>query len=70
MAEALLKQVYVITYPTGMMYIGTDCIASFRYFGSPNMPPRRSSSFTPTNPTIRTSAITVGQCLVAEHDKV
>lgn len=37
MAEALLKQVYVITYPTGKIYIGKDSIGSFRYFGSPNM---------------------------------
>ena len=32
-----MKQVYVITYPTGKIYIGKDSIGSFRYFGSPNM---------------------------------
>ena len=32
-----MKQVYLITYPTGKIYIGKDSIGSFRYFGSPNM---------------------------------
>ncbi|HCS82854.1 MAG TPA: hypothetical protein DIV42_17050 [Alteromonas macleodii] len=32
-----MKQVYMITYPTGKIYIGKDLIGSFRYFGSPNM---------------------------------
>tara|TARA_B000000460_G_scaffold231896_1_gene190453 strand:- start:1439 stop:1735 length:297 start_codon:yes stop_codon:yes gene_type:complete len=32
-----VKQVYMITYPTGKIYIGKDLIGSFRYFGSPNM---------------------------------
>lgn len=32
-----MKQVYMITYPTGKIYIGKDAIGSFRYFGSPDM---------------------------------
>lgn len=32
-----MKQIYMITYPTGKIYIGKDSIGSFRYFGSPNM---------------------------------
>ena len=32
-----MKQVYMITYPTGKIYIGKDLIGSFRYFGSPNI---------------------------------
>jgi len=30
------KQVYMITYPTGKIYIGKDVYGSSRYFGSPN----------------------------------
>ena len=32
-----MKQVYMITYPTGKIYIGKDSIGSHRYFGSPDM---------------------------------
>ena len=32
-----MKQVYMITYPTGKIYIGKDSVGSFRYFGSPDM---------------------------------
>lgn len=32
-----MKQVYLISYPTGKIYIGKDSIGSFRYYGSPNM---------------------------------
>ena len=32
-----MKQVYLITYPTGKIYVGKDSIGSHRYFGSPNM---------------------------------
>lgn len=32
-----MKQIYMITYPTGKIYIGKDSIGSHRYFGSPNM---------------------------------
>ncbi len=32
-----MKQVYMITYPTGKIYIGKDSIESYRYFGSPDM---------------------------------
>lgn len=32
-----MKQIYMITYPTGKIYIGKDAIGSHRYFGSPNM---------------------------------
>lgn len=32
-----MKQVYIITYPTGKIYIGKDAIGSCRYFGSPDM---------------------------------
>ena len=32
-----MKQVYKITYPTGMIYIGKDSVGSARYMGSPNM---------------------------------
>lgn len=31
------KNVYLITYPTGKIYIGKDEIGSFRYFGSPDI---------------------------------
>ncbi len=30
-------QIYMITYPTGKIYIGKDKIGSHRYFGSPDM---------------------------------
>jgi hypothetical protein len=32
-----MKQVYIISYPTGKIYIGKDSVGSFRYFGSPDM---------------------------------
>ena len=32
-----MKQVYMITYPTGKIYIGKDSFGSFRYFGSPEI---------------------------------
>jgi len=32
-----MKQIYMITYPTGKIYIGKDSIGSHRYFGSPSM---------------------------------
>lgn len=32
-----MKQIYMITYPTGKIYIGKDSVGSFRYFGSPDM---------------------------------
>ena len=32
-----MKQVYMITYPTGKIYIGKDSFGSFRYFGSPDI---------------------------------
>lgn len=33
----VMKQIYMITYPTGKIYIGKDSIGSHRYFGSPSM---------------------------------
>lgn len=30
------KQIYMISYPTGKIYIGKDAYGSSRYFGSPN----------------------------------
>jgi hypothetical protein len=32
-----LKQVYLITYPTGKIYVGKDSVGSFRYYGTPDM---------------------------------
>jgi hypothetical protein len=32
-----MKQVYLITYPTGKIYVGKDSVGSHRYFGSPCM---------------------------------
>lgn len=32
-----MKQIYMITYPTGKIYIGKDSVGSYRYFGSPAM---------------------------------
>ena len=32
-----MKQVYLLTYPTGKIYIGQDRVGSARYMGSPNM---------------------------------
>jgi hypothetical protein len=32
-----MKQVYMITYPTGKIYIGKDSFGSHRYFGSPDI---------------------------------
>jgi len=32
-----MKQIYMISYPTGKIYIGKDSVGSFRYFGSPDI---------------------------------
>lgn len=32
-----MKQIYLITYPTGKIYIGKDTVGSHRYFGSPDI---------------------------------
>ena len=32
-----MKQVYMITYPTGKIYVGKDSYGSSRYMGSPDM---------------------------------
>ena len=32
-----MKEIYMITYPTGKIYIGKDSIGSARYFGRPDM---------------------------------
>jgi len=32
-----MKQIYMITYPTGKIYVGKDSIGSHRYYGSPDM---------------------------------
>lgn len=32
-----MKQIYLVTYPTGKIYVGKDTIGSSRYFGSPDM---------------------------------
>jgi hypothetical protein len=32
-----MKQVYMLTYPTGKIYIGKDSFGSYRYFGSPDI---------------------------------
>ncbi|MFV1976807.1 MAG: GIY-YIG nuclease family protein [Candidatus Scalindua sp.] len=32
-----MKQIYMITYPTGKIYIGKDSVGSYRYFGSLDM---------------------------------
>ena len=32
-----MKQIYLITYPTGKIYIGKDSVGSHRYYGSPDM---------------------------------
>ena len=32
-----MKQIYMITYPTGKIYVGKDSVGSHRYFGSPDM---------------------------------
>ena len=32
-----MKQIYMVTYPTGKIYIGKDSIGSYRYFGSPEI---------------------------------
>jgi len=34
---ATLKQVYLISYPTGKIYVGKDSVGSYRYYGSPDM---------------------------------
>lgn len=32
-----MKQIYLLTYPTGKIYIGKDTVGSYRYFGSPDI---------------------------------
>ncbi|MCB1607674.1 MAG: hypothetical protein KDI71_11920 [Xanthomonadales bacterium] len=32
-----MKQIYLVTYPTGKIYVGKDTVGSYRYFGSPDM---------------------------------
>jgi len=32
-----VKQIYMISYPTGKIYIGKDSVGSYRYYGSPDM---------------------------------
>jgi hypothetical protein len=32
-----MKQVYLLTFPTGKIYIGKDSLGSYRYFGSPDI---------------------------------
>lgn len=32
-----MKQVYMVTFPTGKIYVGKDAIGSHCYFGSPKM---------------------------------
>jgi len=32
-----MKQIYIITHPTGKIYVGKDSVGSCRYFGSPDM---------------------------------
>ena len=32
-----MKQIYLITYPTGKIDIGKDSVGSHRYFGSPDI---------------------------------
>jgi hypothetical protein len=32
-----MKQVYLLTYPTGKIYVGKDSTGSYRYFGSPDI---------------------------------
>ena len=32
-----MKQIYLITFPTGKIYIGKDRVGSSRYFGSPGI---------------------------------
>jgi len=32
-----MKQIYMITYPTGKIYVGKDSVGSCRYFGSPDI---------------------------------
>ena len=36
MGECFVKQVYLITYPTGKIYVGKDRVGSARYMGSPD----------------------------------
>lgn len=31
-----VKQIYLVTYPTGKIYVGKDSVGSSRYFGSPD----------------------------------
>ena len=32
-----MKQIYLVTYPTGKIYVGKDSTGSHRYFGSPHI---------------------------------
>jgi hypothetical protein len=32
-----MRQIYMITYPTGKIYIGKDTFGSYRYFGCPDI---------------------------------
>ena len=32
-----MKQIYLLTYPTGKIYVGKDSFGSYRYFGNPNI---------------------------------
>ena len=32
-----MKQIFLITYPTGKIYVGKDSVGSSRYFGSPDL---------------------------------
>lgn len=32
-----MMQIYMVTYPTGKIYIGKDKVGSYRYFGSPDI---------------------------------
>jgi len=34
--EYKTKQIYMITYPTGKIYVGKDVYGSYQYYGSPN----------------------------------
>ena len=47
-----LKQVYKITYPNGMIYVGMDLTGSVNYFGSPSAKARMAADLaeTPARP--------------------
>jgi len=36
MGHEIMNQVYMITYPSGKIYIGKDSYGNPRYFGSPD----------------------------------